>query len=139
MPTGIMRTEPIIESPALVITTDSTNPEKILPRAREMTEVEMIDPPSIVETGRPPEPMTKSSEDTPAKQATKELQTKMFDVTGLPCSKISWVPFYCNLTQDEFEIVCKSYRLLKNAKDISVLCFVCAIHPSCTHMIKKYK
>jgi hypothetical protein len=90
-------------------------------------------------TERPAERMKKSKDATKTRK-TKQIQKKISDLAGLSCSKISWEPFYCNLIQEELKIVCKNYSLLAAVGQIySVVCFVCAIHPSCTHVIKKYK
>jgi hypothetical protein len=147
MPTKIVRTEPIIETPALFTTTETPSPAKILPTGRVMKlkmppkkAVKIIDPPSIMKTERPAKRMKKNSKDTTKKRNTKHVMKKISDVTGLTCGQISWEPFYCNLTQEEFKIVCKNYSITERAGyDNSVRCFVCAIHPSCTHVIKKYK
>jgi hypothetical protein len=147
MPTKIVRTEPMIEISALFTTTDTPSPAKMLPTARVMKmkmppkkAVKIIDPTSIMETERPAKRMKKSSKDTTKKREKKQIMIKIFDVTGLSLGKIIWEPFYCNLTQEEFKIVCKNYSKMNTViKDCSVVCFVCAIHPSCTHVIKKYK
>jgi hypothetical protein len=75
----------------------------------------------------------KSSKNTKRKQGKKRL----FDVTGLEASSMIWQPFYRDLTQEEFKIVSKNYRGTKHVDRDG--CYVCAIHPSCTHVIKKYK
>jgi hypothetical protein len=58
----------------------------------------------------------------------------LLDVTGLASSKITWRPCYRNLNQEEFKIVCKNYSTVNFS-----FCFACAIHPGCTHVIKKYE
>jgi hypothetical protein len=78
--------------------------------------------------------------DTSKETKNKNFHEKISDVAGLPGIEISWEPFYCNLTQEEVQIVCRSYSRMKSVVgDNSGLCFVCAIHPSCTHVLKKYK
>jgi hypothetical protein len=147
MPNKIVRTEPVMLTPALFASTDTPSPEKVPPAARVMKlqmppkkAIKIIDPPFIMETERPAKRMKKNSKDIPKIRKTKHVMKKIFDVTGLSCSQISWEPFYCNLTQEEFKIVCKNYSIMNRvARDNSVLCFVCAIHPSCTHVLKKYK
>jgi hypothetical protein len=80
MPTKIVRTEPIIETPALYTTTDTPSPEKILQKAEAMTlkmmptkiDVEISDPPPAMEAERPAERMMNNSKDT-----SKKLRTHM--------------------------------------------------------------
>jgi hypothetical protein len=111
MLTKIVRTEPTLDTPSLITTTDSPCPEKLLRTTRVMKlkmptkiAIKVIEPPSEVETARSAERMTKSSKnDTTRKRQTK--QNKIFDLTGLTFTKINWEPFYCSLSQEEFKVV----------------------------------
>jgi hypothetical protein len=152
MPTKIVRIEPVQETPALFATTDSPCPEKILPTARVLKlkmptkiAIEIIEPPSLVETARPAKLMVNDSKNnTTSKRKTMRITKKIKDLTGLTPATISWEPFYCGLSQEEFKIVCKNYSksaavIGSTSRDKSVACFVCAIHPNCTHVLKRYK
>jgi hypothetical protein len=152
MPTKKVRTEPALDTPALFATTESPCPEKILPTARVLKlkmptkiAIEIIESPTLVETVRPAKQMTKDSENnTTSKRKTKRITKKIKDLTGLTPATISWEPFYSGLSQEEFKIVCKNYSQTaagygSASRDRSVYCFVCAIHPNCTHVIKRYK
>jgi hypothetical protein len=94
-----------------------------------------------LEKDLPANQVTKSSKDTTmsSKDTTKRKQIKrnLRDVTGSKASSMIWKPFYRDLTEEEFNVVCKNYSGTKHV-DLDG-CYVCAIHPSCTHVIKKYK
>jgi hypothetical protein len=149
MPSKIVHTEPALDTPTLFATTDSSSPAKIIPKAR-VTKLKMstkkaskiIEPPSLAETAQPVMRSVKNSKNVTANIRKNLQKKKIFDLTGLTISKIRWKPFYCGLSQEEFKVVCKNYSMTHHvncSSDSSVACYVCAIHPNCTHVLKRYE
>jgi hypothetical protein len=149
MPTKIIHTEPALDTPTLFTTTDISSPGKILPKARA-TKLKMstkkaskiIEPPSLAETAQPVMRLLEYRKNATANLRKNSQKKKIFDLTGLTCSKIRWKPFYRGLSQEEFKVVCKNYSMSYSvhcSRDKSVACYACAIHPNCTHVLKRYE